>query len=105
MAAQFAENAATGNPCTHAQSRARKYAAIKKRNSALDQSTYPDGFTVDVKVSDKEDASLSLPLSFHASLESDPKAVESPPEVQLSSRMDAIVDLDGKVVVRDFRME
>jgi hypothetical protein len=60
---------------------------------------------VDVRVISKEDEPLSLPLSLHASLESNPKALEFPLEVQLSSGMEAIVDLDGKLIVRDFRME
>ena len=82
-----------------------KYAAIKKRNSELDQDTYPDGFTVNVQITGKEGAPLTFPLNVEASLESDPKAMESPPKNQLSSEMKAVLDSDGKLIVKSFRTE
>jgi hypothetical protein len=82
-----------------------KYAAIKKRNSELDQDTYPDGFTVDVQITDKEGAPLTFPLNVEASLGSDPKAMESPPQNQLNSEMKAVLDSEGKLIVKSFRKE
>jgi hypothetical protein len=82
-----------------------KYAAIKKRNSELDQDTYPDGFTVDVQITGNEGAPLTFPLNLQASLESDPKAMESPPKNQLSSQMEATIDSEGKFIVKNFRTE
>jgi len=80
----------------------QKYAAVKKRNSELDPDYYPDGFTIDVEVTGKEEAPLSLPLALHVSLESNPKAVERPPKNQLSSVMKATVDGEGKLTVKSF---
>lgn len=74
-----------------------KYAAIKKRNS--------DGFTVDVQITGKEGAPLTFPLNLQASLESDPKAMESPPKNQLSSEMKAVLNSEGKLIVKTFRTE
>jgi len=82
-----------------------KYAAIKKRNSGLDQDTYPDGFTVNVQITGKEGAPLTFPLNVEASLESDPNAMESPRKNQLSSEMKAVLDSDGKLIVKSFRTE
>ena len=82
-----------------------KYAAIKKRNSELDQDTYPDGFTVNVQITGKEGAPLTFPLNVEASLESDPKAMESPPKNQLSSEMKAVLDSNEKLIVKSFRTE
>jgi hypothetical protein len=67
---------------------------------------YPDGFTVNVTDSDQGDAPLSLPLAISTALESDPKAIEDFPEkAKLNSEMDAIVDPDGKFVVKNFHLE
>jgi hypothetical protein len=82
-----------------------KYAAIKKRNSELDQDTYLDGFTVDVQITGKEGAPLTFPLNLQASLESDPKAMESPPKNQLSSEMKAVLNSERKLIVKNFRTE
>jgi hypothetical protein len=69
-------------------------------------SAYPDGFTVNVTDSDQGDAPLSLPLAISTALESDPKAIEDFPEkAKLNSEMDAIVDPDGKFVVKNFHLE
>jgi hypothetical protein len=41
-----------------------------------------------------------------ASLESNPKAVvDSPPKNQLSSQMKAVLDSEGKFIVKEFRTE
>jgi len=84
-----------------------KYAAIKKRNSELDQDTYPDGFTVDVQITGKEGVPLTFPLNVEAFLESDPKAkaMEPPPSVYVHSEMEATIDSEGKFIVKNFRKQ
>ena len=83
----------------------KRYAAAKKQNAG-NGSAYPDGFTVNVTDSDQGDAPLSLPLAISTALESDPKAIEDFPEkAKLNSEMDAIVDPDGKFVVKNFHLE
>jgi hypothetical protein len=83
----------------------QKYAAAKKRRGGT-SGHYPDGFTVNVAAGDGEDAPLSLPLSISAELESDPKPIEDgPPEnAKISSEMNAMLDVDGKLVVKDFHL-
>jgi len=83
---------------------ATKYAAIKNRNSELDQDTYPDGFTVDVQITGKG-GPLTFPLDGEVSLESNPNAMESPPKNRLSSQMKAALDSDAKFIVKSFRMQ
>ncbi|MEP6956334.1 MAG: hypothetical protein ABI883_05865 [Chthoniobacterales bacterium] len=80
----------------------QKYAAIKKRNSELDQDYYPDGFTVNVEVAGEEDAPLSLPLHLEVDLETDPNVVDPPPKIRLTSRLKAVVDAAGKLIVESF---
>ena len=82
----------------------KRYAAAKKQNAG-NGSAYPDGFTVKVTDSDQGDAPLSLPLAISTALESDPKAIEDFPEkAKLNSEMEAIVDPDGKFVVKNDRI-
>jgi hypothetical protein len=80
----------------------QKYGAIKKRNSELDPDYYPDGFTINVEVTGKEDAPLSLPLHLEADLQTDPNLVDPPPKIRLTSGLKAIVDGDGKLIVESF---
>ena len=83
----------------------QKYAAAKKRLGGT-SGHYPDGFTVNVIEADQEDAPLSLPLAIHTELESDPKPMEDGPaeNTKLRSEMDAIVDPNGRLVVKDFHL-
>ncbi len=82
-----------------------KYAAAKKRNAADGGEVYPDGFTINIAAAGEEGAPLSLPLAIHAELSSDPKAIEGFPEnAKVNSEMEAIVDAEGKLVVKDFHL-
>lgn len=80
----------------------QRYAAIKKRNSELDPDYYPDGFTINVEVTGKEDAPLSLPLHLAADLTPDPNVVDPPPKLRLTSGLKAMVDANGKLIVKNF---
>ncbi len=60
---------------------------------------------IDVKVTGKEDAPLSLPLAVHAEFDSNPKAIVPPPSVYVHSEMEATIDSDGKLIVKEFRKE
>jgi hypothetical protein len=60
---------------------------------------------VDVAVAGKEDAPLSLPLTVHATYDSNPKAIEPPPSVYVHSEMEATIDSEGKFIVKNFRKE
>src|SRR6266513_932072 len=44
---------------------------------------------IDVKVTGKEDAPLSLPLAVHAEFDTNPKAIVPPPSVYVHSEMEA----------------
>jgi hypothetical protein len=78
-----------------------KYAAAKKQNSG-NGSAYPDGFTVDVYVDGKDGDPLSLPLTVHANLTSNPKQIEG--MINLDSGLDAVVDKNGKFTVTKFHL-
>ena len=54
----------------------------------------------------EEDAPLSLPLAVHTELESDPKPMENGPaeNTKVRSEMDAIIDPNGKFIVKDFHL-
>ncbi len=60
---------------------------------------------IDVQITGKEDAPLSLPLAVHAEYDTNPKAVEPPPSVYVHSEMEATIDSDGKLIVKEFRKE
>src|SRR5216117_2611763 len=60
---------------------------------------------IDVKVTGKEDAPLSLPLAVHAEFDTNPKAMEPPPSVYVHSEMEATIDSEGKFIVKSFRKE
>jgi hypothetical protein len=60
---------------------------------------------IDVQVTGKEDAPLSLPLAVHAEFDTNPKAIVPPPSVYVHSEMEATIDSDGKLIVKEFRKE
>jgi hypothetical protein len=60
---------------------------------------------IDVRVNGEQDAPLSLPLTVHAEFDSNPKAIEPPPSVYVHSEMEATIDSDGKLIVKEFRKE
>jgi len=60
---------------------------------------------IDVHVTGKEDAPLSLPLAVQAEFDTNPKAIEPPPSVHVHSHMEATIDSEGKLIVKSFRME
>lgn len=60
---------------------------------------------IDVQVVGKDDAPLSLPLTIHATYDSNPKAMEPPPSVYVHSEMEATIDSEGKFIVKNFRKE
>ena len=60
---------------------------------------------IDVHVNGKEDARLSLPLAVRAEFDSNPKAMELPLSVYVHSAMEATVDSDGRLIVKQFRKE
>ena len=60
---------------------------------------------IDVQVTGKEDAPLSPPLAVHAEFDSNPKAMEPPPSVYVHSEMEATIDSEGKLIVKEFRKE
>jgi len=60
---------------------------------------------IDVQVTGKEDAPLSPPLAVHAEFDTNPKAMEPPPSVYVHSEMEATIDSEGKLIVKEFRKE
>jgi hypothetical protein len=79
----------------------KKYLAAKEQNRGSG-SAYPEGFTVDVVAEVKEDEAPSLPLKIRAYLNSNPKSIEG--HTDLDSRLDAVVDKDGKFRVTNFHL-
>jgi len=73
----------------------KKYAAAKKDNEGSG-SAYPEGFSVDVDAV----GGVETPLRVRVVLSSNPKQIEGVPS--LYSHMDAIVDSEGRFVVKDF---
>jgi hypothetical protein len=85
------------------RARPKKYFAKKEKNR--DWGTdYPDGFTVDVVAEGNENQALSLPLTIHAYLTSNPKSIAGQEDTNLDSRLDAVVDKDGKFRVTNFHL-
>jgi hypothetical protein len=79
----------------------KKYLVAKEQNRG-NGSAYPEGFTVDVVAEVKENEAPSLPLKIHAYLNSNPKSIEG--HTDLDSRLDAVVDKDGKFHVTNFHL-
>jgi hypothetical protein len=77
----------------------RKYSVAKEENRGSG-SAYPEGFTVDVKA--KVNDALSLPLKVRVYLTANPKEIEG--RTNLESRLDAVVDKDGKFRVTNFHL-
>jgi hypothetical protein len=89
------------------QARPKRYLAAKEKNRGSG-SAYPDGFTVDVVAQGNKDelksAALSLPLKIRAYLTSNPKSIEGREDTDLESRLDGLVDKDGKFRVTNFHL-
>ena len=85
------------------QARPKKYLAAKEWNRGSG-SAYPDGFTVDVVADGNENEAPSLPLKIHVYLTSNPKSIEGQDAVNLESRLNAVVDEDGKFRVTNFHV-
>ena len=66
-----------------------------------------NAFTIDVQVTDEEDAPLSLPVAVHVELDSNPNPASEPPPNSgyVHSEMEATVDSEGKLIVKSFRKE
>jgi len=85
------------------QARPKRYLAAKEWNRGSG-SAYPDGFTVDVVAEGNENEAPSLPLKIRVYLTSNPKSIEGPEAVNLDSRLDAVVDEDGKFHITNFHL-
>lgn len=83
------------------KARPQKYIAAMKDNAG-NGSAYPDGFTVDVYADGKGDEPVSLPLTVHANLTSNPKGADGMTE--LDAHLDAMADKNGKFIVTGFRI-
>jgi hypothetical protein len=79
----------------------KKYLVAEEENRGSG-SAYPDGLTIDVMAEADKNEAPSLPLKVHAYLTSNPKSIES--LTNLDSRLDAVVDKDGKFRVTNFRL-
>ena len=80
-----------------------KYRDAKEQNKG-NGSAYPDGFTVDVAVESKEGEPLSLPLTIHVYLSSNPKGIEDPQFINLDARLDASMNSKGTFTVTKFHL-
>jgi hypothetical protein len=67
----------------------------------------PKGFGdftgIDVQVTGKEDAPISMPLAIHVEFDTNPKPLVSPPNSHYT--MEATVNSEGKLIVKSFRKE
>lgn len=79
----------------------KKYLVAKEQNRGSG-SAYPDGFTVDVVAEGDENEAPSLPLKIHTYFTSNPKEIET--LTNLDSRLDAVVDKEGKFRVTNFHL-
>ena len=79
----------------------KKYFVAKEENRDSG-SAYPDGFTVYVVAEGDKNEAPSLPLKVQAYLTSNPKSIEG--LTNLDSRLDAVVDKDGKFRVTNFHL-
>jgi hypothetical protein len=73
----------------------KQYAAAKKENEGS-SSAYPEGFSVDVEAVGK----IATPLRIRVVLSSNPKQIEG--IKSLYSHMEAVVDSEGRFIVKDF---
>jgi hypothetical protein len=81
----------------------RKYRDAKEQNKG-NGSAYPDGFTVDVAVEGKGSEPLSLPLTIHVYLTSNPKGIDDPQFINLDARLDASMNSEGTFTVTKFHL-
>jgi len=80
----------------------KAYAAAKEYNKG-NGSAYPDGFTIGVTTPVDDGKPVAVPLTVHADLSSNPKAIEGfPKAATLDATLDAVVTADGKFVVKKF---
>jgi hypothetical protein len=67
----------------------------------------PKGFGdftgIDVQVTGKEDAPISLPLAMHVEFDTNPKPLVPPPNSHYT--MEATINSEGKLIVKSFRKE
>jgi hypothetical protein len=67
----------------------------------------PKGFGdftgIDVQVTGKEDAPISLPLAIHAEFDTNPKPLVPPPNAHYT--MEATINSEGKLIIKSFRKE
>lgn len=83
--------------------RPKFYAAAKAYNKDLDQSYYPDGFTINVTTPVDAGKPITFPFAVHADLTSNPKGIEDfPKNAELNASLEAIVTKAGKLVVKQF---
>lgn len=75
----------------------KKYAELRDSNAG-NGSAYPEGFSIEVVVSDPN----SFPLNIRAALTADPKQIEGNP--QLESELNATIDEQGKFSVKNFSL-
>ena len=75
----------------------KQYALAKKANEGSG-SAYPEGFSVDVEAVGR----VTVPLNVRVALTSNPKQIEG--ESTLNSHMEAVVDSEGRFIVKDFGM-
>lgn len=83
------------------QANPKKYLMAKEENQGSG-SAYPEGFTVDVVAAGDQNETSSLPLKIHAFLTSNPKGIEG--HTNLDSRLEAVVDKNGKFRVTNFHL-
>jgi hypothetical protein len=83
------------------QAKPKKYLKAKEENQGSG-SAYPEGFTVDVVADGDKNEAPSLPMKIRAYLTSNPKGIET--LTNLDSRLDAVVDKNGKLRVTNFHL-
>lgn len=81
----------------------KQYAAAKAYNKDLDQSYYPDGFTINVTTPVDDGKPVAVPLAVHADLTPNPKGMgDFPKAARLEATLEATVTKDGKLAVNQF---
>ena len=79
----------------------KAYAREKKWNEGSG-AAYPEGFSVDVRTEDGDDAPEKLPLKVHVDITSDPKGIH---KEAIDAWLDAVLDEDGKLTFGELRLE
>jgi hypothetical protein len=83
------------------QAKPKKYLMAREENRDMG-SAYPEGITVDVVAGGDKNKAPSLPLKIYAYLTSNPKELEG--HTNLDSRLEAVVDKNGKFRVTNFHL-